>query len=398
MDKLPVTIGARQVYSVTPGADNTWIIDLENDWHDFSYPAPPPNTGSNAHIVWKGGGVAPIYPIDPKRVQGFDEPDKTMGSPAGGASRGDTVSFPSATGFEDWRLFIREAIAHGPSTAAGWGDSIVTAYTVEPVGYFTPAVALLGSLMPPPTGLFVDGGGTTMTRVVAPVTFGRPSSLASGQYYVDEEAHRIYFSPANDALAVIIRFTDSQAPAVVVTENYTIDTTVQLVCNTGAADINYTEWTDATIRTLTRVATGETVTGYTASDVGGKLAILFNGNDAGRLIRIRLEKPGTTASPGNGVAFDGNYESYGRNRDRVVIHDDTGFMAANYTGMAGSTIEFQQGDGVFMGPLTVEWLETNGFERSQFTASQLICEGGRGNIFILDSWFTGKTQAAFFLL
>jgi hypothetical protein len=389
-EKSPSTIGSRTIHSVTSLGSNQYQFDLENEMHDFVYRAPPPNQGSNAHIIWYGGGAPPIYPIDPLNIDSYEETDKTSGSPYGGAARGDTASVAGYEGYEDWRFLVQSVAPYGGTAASDWGPNIVTAIDIQPLGYFAPAVTLDGTLTAPPSGDFVVEGATVYERQM---NVTRPTSLATETFWVDEQANRIYFSPADDGANLTVRFIDSaDITATVVTETPTVDTTIQFVTH-----LLYTDWTGADTQTVTRRDDGSTIAGYSVADVGGDLAILLPGDEAGRWVKIRLDTTGTAPSPGDGVTFQGaDYESFGKKRDRVVVLDESGFMAANIGTLPGKTMSFHWADGVFVPFPTLYWLDdSEAAEVETVSAAHYISEHGRGKVHLKEAFFVDRPNGSF---
>lgn len=390
--KTPVSIGARQIVG-TPVVDGNEIIcELGNVRHSWTYQAGPMFEDEK---IWYAGGGAPIYPHDYNLIDSVSEPDKTMGSPAGGAIRGDSVGL-SLSGLATWRFLLSTVTPFGGSEAPDWGGDKIISNTISVPGFFQASStntlisgSKYGHIKAPATGDMVKEGSTVYTRLSGLM---RPASIANHQYWVDEVNNQIYYSQANDGATVTNRYgvTDKVGDF---TESYNIDTTPD-----NATGISYADAAAATDTEVIYADTGATVLSYTTSNVGGTLHVVFSGNDAGKRIIIRFTKTGVPKeSPGDGVTIVPNngYTSYAKQRDLVRLVDESGTLALRLAELEGATITFYKGDGVYNPDgLTVEWTEYQKDEWALMTpGTDYLSIHGLGRIYVSEAFLTGKPDS-----
>lgn len=398
--KSASNIGARTIDTVVSVVGNVITCDLENVRHTMSFPGSEP--GTSRDLSWYAGGGPPIYPIDPKIQRGYNEPDKTVGSPAGGAMRGDACSI-ALDGFTDMRLVLTDVSPFGGAAADNWGTVIHDDCTVEVGGYFSANLTNLllpdsdrhGFMTEPATGDFVKQGATVFTRVQADSIY-RPASLAINTFWVSIDENRIYWSALNSGSVDIRYGVDGKSGDF--DETHTIDTTP--VMNTG---FPYATWsgaddTDVTYYfTQVQNETGDTVSGYTATNVAGVLHMEFNGDDAGKIIRIHTETAGVLSdAPDPFTISDSTYPTYGKQKDRISFYDDSGVFIDNQENLEGLQISFHWADACWYGPIQLWYRAAGATEWILIDTADYKCEHGRGWIHFKESWFADKPTSVDF--
>jgi hypothetical protein len=418
VNKAPIAIGSRVVAiggaSIITGGVR---LEMSNVLHAFTIVEAPFGAGSATEktFEWYAGGGDPVYPPDPKLVDGYLDTNASIGSPMGGAQRGDSARL-SLSGFEDWPFVVATCKAFEGTEAADWGPTKPRDIrTFRTGGFFSPSQANLaipgtdehGRMVPPSTGNFVQEGSTPYAFIdqVGDIRVGtqfipRPT-IGNHQFWKNEELQELYFAPANDGASLTIRYGVVDKAGTYIgtfTESYTVATSP--VNATGMA---YTDWTGADTTSAKYRDTGTAVSpSPTATNSSGQLMLQLSGNDAGKYITIRALDNVPGDAPSNGVlikCYPGlanddaahGYKSFGKKQDVVEILDDSGLLADRIGELEGLSVTFYWSDAVMMPVSSVQWRVPGGTWASVGTKGVDWCSNsGSGRIWISAAWFAGK--------
>ena len=198
----------------------------------------------------------------------------------------------------------------------------------------------------------------------------RPETIDMLEFWVDPQTGRIYFSAADVGLKVQVGY--HVAPGLVLPDNgyvedwivgganptragdldgYTADWPYNGSC--FLTDLDHDDWgaLDWVVWSERRETFGEVGTTpaagqyQVAEDAAGKMVLKFHMDDAGDRVRMRVETESAAVSPGDvaDVPGYGTGDEYGRNRDRIIVSDPNGVLAANVEALVGSPVRCYRG-------------------------------------------------------
>jgi hypothetical protein len=430
-DKFPLEIESRLVHSVEPLDDGRRKIVFVNGRHRWSYVETLERGNSRDRIIeWSAGGVWPILPEEPYRVNSYYEPHKYLGPGRGGVCAGDSVV--TSTG---GMLLIEDVLPHGGSEAGGWGERGVGSVMKAAGAYSPPLNALtlpdgsvgsLGTLscrvlsdgetwlgirhkppvianmhlrnlrtgeivkvvnveQPGHTYVTVQRGrlGTSQTAMLPDdvlesvlvndgtarfVVLGgpRPTSIEENKCWLDSSNNLIVFSRLNAGDTVEICYTVGNTSAI---ELFTVP-----AASTTRTGLSWPDWASAVERTVS--LDGVTRTDYTVEEASGQAAIVFPLIEAGKILGVSLLFSEHAQSPGDGVTLAPcYYSSFARKRDAVIV-SGTAPVAP------GDTVRFVASAHVLRPDLAVE-LSAYGSNDKAFVPGEYVkVDSGNGFVWL----------------
>jgi hypothetical protein len=241
--------------------------------------------------------------------------------------------------------------------------------------------------------------GTDCTVIEPMANETRPTTIASGDYWLDTDTATFYFSEADKGTTVTINYhtyTQPQTPSYIYTETLTISTnTTNDYTSTGAAfktDIadTYASGTYAKTcivngQSLTYTALTPTVNQYGLTTDGGCLVFLFYLDNAGKTATITINKNTTLINTDIGNwAIAPDFVDWGNKQDKIRIKDETGFYIDKYkTLIVGTSIVCDYTNIVWNAEKpTVSYYVYQGEAAVTLAAGDVLAEHGKGLIYI----------------
>jgi len=385
--KSGTVLGSRTVSSVGDLGSGRWSIELENGQHIYSFINDGPEIGDSFDqlISFNGGGIWPIMPKPHQQIVGYYEPNKFTGSRACGAWRGDSITC-GVVG--DIRHFIIDSVTpYGGSEAPDWGSTRYETFNYTSQYLWTPNPANLAMGTTPETyGNMVEVtcsiGGTPLTLID---DNERPATITDNHFWTDGAF--AYFSPADKLQWVEIKYYVDDGKgnlSAQKTENFYIPESI--VMPTMIPVGNYSSAYEIVVEIEGVAASNGTGVGQYQVDLGGTHAVYtLNITDANKAVTVRFAYAELAPAPEDYYCIGGNYTSFGKKRDVVVVLDDTGYVGDL---SPGDTITFYTCEAVALPGFTIEWTAFG-------TDNWLPVEGveiqaGNGYALIPETWFADK--------
>lgn len=352
--KSELSLGSRTLYSITPLGGGRYQIDLDNTEHRFSrFDSGTDDLGDSYNRIFTvmAGGGPVVLPYEHQALNSF-EGEKDTGSRRVGAMPLDCVEI-------DGDRFVIESVhPHGGSEASGWGDKQET------------LTGGIGGFAELPVGNGPEGNPLQPLEIVGVVRVSDSQAFTAVSAEVkplldDEEfwydgGNRVYFSHLNDGDNIEISYNDSDATPqtpvyFTIDQHFTVETTYAWSDYNSAVTKSAHAGGDALTIVGALPAPGE----VWVQNVSGVVHLTFNIAESSLDWRLVMQFAVPADAPQDDWAVGGNYTSFGKKRDRIIIradvHNGTDALAGKT--LTGEMINFYRSATVFLPQtdLVVEW-------------------------------------------
>lgn len=391
-------LGSRVVQGQQSVGGGRYIWTLVNTVKRFSQldigdPQTIGDSYNKIYSVMAGGGPV-VLPYEPQGLNSFDG-DKDTGSRAAGLMPLDVVEV-------DGRRFIVDYVGpHEGAEAPTWGNRNISIQGV--VGGFKELD--VGNL--PDGTLATPLTLTTVRRISDSKDFpvntqeARPTPVADEVWFDGDQ--RLYFAAANHGDAITIEYEDSNDPANNYSTSFTVEQSFTVYSNDSGA-LDYSEWSNASTKTIFLGATAATVDDDTGNvktppppgtvrvnNNAGKIELTFNINDAPKEWRVVLEFAQEADPPADWWAVGGQYSSFGKKQDIIGVRADVknGQTYLDTATPVGKTVNFYSSAAVFLPrpDIDVLWTESGTDNWQQVPAEHVQVEAASGHVGIAPAWF-----------
>ena len=409
-DKPEQTIGTRIIHKVTPKGNRRYEIEFENETKTFSrFDLGTDQIGDSYNKIFsvQAGGGPCILPYEPQALSSY-EGYKNTGSRVAGAMPLDCIELPDGN-----RFVIESVTPHGGSEAETYGSRIIS-FQGDIGGFFqvevnqdddgNPYYPINIEHVKNLTDTVDMAVITDETKPVENLTTTPPTpGLLVNQTWFDG-TNRFYFNSAlNNNDYVEIKYTDSKPLAVgeTATEYFRYHTITKTF--TVVTQVDYSEWTNATTKTIyvgadaaTVIVGGSTdpVAGEVRiNDVSGKIHLTFSTDDSPSKWRIHLVFNTDAPEPDDDWCVGGNYKSFAKKRDIAVViadgYNGTDYFASNT--VVGDSVTFLQSASVFLpqAETPVYYTEQGVDNWEQIPAHFITPNAASGTITISNAFFAG---------
>ena len=390
-DKGDAAIGSRVIHSVSSLGNGRYRIFLENETRTFSrFDLGTEEIGDSYNRIFSvmGGGVFPIVPYENQGLFSY-EGDKDTGSRAAGAMPLDAIELPDGN-----RFVIESVTPHSDlSEATTWGSRRIL--NRGDIGGFIELNVGVdeddNSLLPINIITIKRTSDNQYFTIVSEI---EKPTLGTNQCWHDNSA-RLYFSADEDGENFEIIYEDREETEK--TENHSITGIFTVVTET-----DYTEYTGAAVAKMYIGADEATkLTGtYVAPQPGevfiednnGKIKLYFNIDDAPNTWTLDLQFNTDAPEPQDDWCAGGNYKSFGKKRDEIIIIADGNNGSDYFAGnnVVGQSISFYHNGTTFI-PKQEQEVYITGYQSDnwvQIPNTVVTANAASGKIVIDGSYFS----------
>lgn len=391
--KSELSLGSRTLYSITPLGGGRYQIDLDNTEHRFSrFDSGTDELGDSYNRIFTvmAGGGPVVLPYEHQALNSF-EGEKDTGSRRVGAMPLDCVEI-------DGDRFVIESVhPHGGSEASGWGDKQET--LTGGIGGFAELPVGNGPEGNPLQPLEIVGVvRVSDSQAFASVNTEDKPALGDEEFWYDG-GNRVYFSHLNDGDYLEINYNDSegtpQTPVYfTVDEHFVVDTTYA-----------WTQYSAAIAKSvhaggvpLSIVGAAPTPGEVWVQNVSGVVRLTFNIAQASLDWRLIMRFSDPADPPQDDWAVGGNYTTFGKKRDRIIIradvHNSTDALAGK--SLTGEAVDFYRSATVFLPQtdLVVEWTSYESNNWQALSLSDYMPNAASGRVVIDSDALTAIALAA----